>query len=1193
MQDSHLNSANIPVGMMDLDSDLTLVDQKDATYALNIRNGYGSIVGRATNVKGIELVSFPLPAGVNTCIGTCEDKRGESVLYFVHNSNGEHQIYRYLSAQSLLLPIGEIIKIAQGSTLEFRTDWLITHAHLVDGKLLYWTDAYTDKQTIEGNPPRKINIERGNTRKKLTYNVYAGIADQGQYSDALVNNTQLAFQFYDKATGVPTAATAIIPASILQTLANDPDAILGYIADVINILFSTFATAEFCDCTTTIEVREDLTLDIFEVNAPLPNIMFVAGNHYPSPLQEWHIDLVKYPPIFEPQPAYQINTAISYNNVNQSTFQFRVRYYYTDGEKSAWGPISLVPLNTETDGTFLQALNEIKVGFTDERLNDESFLAMVQFVEVAFREGNLGTFRSIEIIPTCRIGVRGEQFVLFRNDKLYSIIASDDATQIGTAQVIKLFDSVPRLTGCIENVADRDGDSRLFTGANLENFDCPDCIGLEFEVSSEVVDDCAVTIKGVVNVFDWDYAAQIPIPGTPSPITPATTFSFFGMNLGGFVVYLVGTNYYAVSDSPMDGTGTGEFEIKNVPRGRYILRVASYMCSYDNRNGSTSNLNNGLAWQRTSSPVLDCAGSQTATAIRFERYIDLTAPLSNTFDLMVEPGYGDIKILNLAYDQTAIWIGIDGYLLDNNALIDTDPLIYSVRKGAIGTELQRVLSDPQPGNPLKLNNSLFVYPNDTGLSDNMVTDHNGYFFFLSGYNPADYIGLIDWSNAFYFKCADVCDTDPSIYRQLQPENYYGGALGGVQKWGLQGLDDELLENFQVLTLADGLKRQVLLYSVDTEFTENNKTQVNGSLKDSNGGPKENILVALERNGRQEYTGVNGNYSITIYCPYNSFSRTENIIATYLADICYQNPITPTPPQVLNIGLFCDDYNSTTPFPVPDFTVQVSVGIIQTERYLKRGASYNTGIVYEDRANRKCTVSKTVNQLYIPFFTEIGEYSKPITTWSINSQPPDWATHYRIVRSKNTVYRRYIHASIQTARYVRIDTPQTTPADTSFANGDATHILISLAIAVGSDETTNPVSFFFLGDNGAGYEAEVYDRIRFISDETGTVFSTGVQENEVVGRYVESETYYFVIKNPETFQEVKQDWLIEVYSPKRNEEVAFYEVGETYPIINPHTPNRAHGGQIQNQIIAPLFLVQEQSYPFLNLSYTSEYMYHVA
>ena len=100
------------------------------------------------------------------------------------------------------------------------------------------------------------------------------------------------------------------------------------------------------------------------------------------------------------------------------------------------------------------------------------------------------------------------------------------------------------------------------------------------------------------------------------------------------------------------------------------MRVASHQCGFNDDLGTKLNLNNGLTWQKTSSPVLDCAGSDAATGIKTERVIDLTGFVGNEFDLDTEVGYGTIDIQNMfSTDDTKKLVEV--YFLDSAPITPT------------------------------------------------------------------------------------------------------------------------------------------------------------------------------------------------------------------------------------------------------------------------------------------------------------------------------------------------------------------------------------------------------------------------------------------------------------------------------------------------------------------------------------------
>jgi hypothetical protein len=1156
MQDSHLNQANVFSGSMNFDADDTQIKQEDYKYALNIRNGFGGIQGIAINVKGNGLVQYTLPVGNNICIGTCEDRRGQTVIYFVYNSNGNHQILQFFPQKITVgNPYGTIELIAIGGVLNFSPDWLITHAEMVNGELLYWTDAYTNEQEIVGNPPRKINIKKGNiVGKLLEYEVYAGLPNQGQFVNAVINAQTVEIDILDRATN-NFVSLLLIPAITLATFANDPEGWLEYLATTINTnpALSPYLKAEYCTCKTSIQVLSDLNyLRIIETNNPQADFWLVSTNHYPFAIEEQHFDLLKYPPRFESTANYINDTNFNANYVSRNVFQFNVRYWYDDGEKSKWSPISLEALNLDVVGNVIEAFNAIKIDFTDVRLNDPESLCIIRKVELAFRQSNNDSFKTIKVLDVCEIGIN-QQYYIFHNDQLYNVVESDDATIDGSTQALALFDFVPILSGCLESSSDAKGNARIFCGSNLENYDPLDCIEMEFTVDDDPADACLCTIKGEVKVFTWfptdplntnwvllENNATLPTP---------TRFDMKDMVLDGFVVYLLGTNYFAVSDNPPDSSGTGIFEIKNVPKGKYILRVASYKCRFDDTLGRIHNLSNSLDWQRTSSPVKEVAGSLSQPgSYRFERFIDLTGFGGGVFDLSTQPGYGSIDIISLDNAIPNIFgVGIvaigttEYYFLDNNAQNDATPATdYAIRQAAINVELQFISTNiPTFG----FINIIHQYLDNT--------DPNGYAFALY-YNLS---GLLFSSYTNQIKCA----APAASFRFFTPVTYIGGY------YGLYG------NNLPTPSGTFNQNNEFILINTDKPFTEENKSTIQGQVLDSVGNPVANALVVFQSTSRYVQTNQYGYYGIVFYCPYNDNFRipgTSRLITTYTADTCYTYPIANS--NVLtNAGFFFIDIDFDTPFigPNPTFTNGFKMGILNSGRFLKRGGIYRVGLVYEDRGNRKNTVTEAKNKLKIPFHTVIGAYVKPQVSWSIDHVPPDWATHYRIVRTKETTYARYLHCPAIDVRYVKVVDSIDTPVDTTFAAGDATHILLGIGSNLESSQPTDPILWFYKQTADFGFQAQLKDRVRLILNQSGAIVVTGIiWEFEIVGQYLENDTYYVVIENTKLLQEIETGWLLELFTPKQSEEVIFYEVGESYEILFPFTDQRAHSGPNQDQIV---------------------------
>ena len=81
-------------GGLSTDRDGAYLQPNQYLNALNIRvssNEEGS-EGALSNIKGNSKVTFTMPSGTNTCIGSYEDSEHSRVFYFIHNSSDDHMI---------------------------------------------------------------------------------------------------------------------------------------------------------------------------------------------------------------------------------------------------------------------------------------------------------------------------------------------------------------------------------------------------------------------------------------------------------------------------------------------------------------------------------------------------------------------------------------------------------------------------------------------------------------------------------------------------------------------------------------------------------------------------------------------------------------------------------------------------------------------------------------------------------------------------------------------------------------------------------------------------------------------------------------------------------------------------------------------------------------------------------------------
>ena len=156
--------------------------------ALNIQvssNEEGS-EGLLSNIKGNTEVTFTLPSGTNTCIGSFEDAENHRVFYFLHNSNDEHLIMCYFHKENVIRKVFENNDFGTtANPLNFSTSNLITGVGMNDD-LLFFTDGETE--------PKRISVERGlkkhdsNYTQLKTYDVFEnyGVNNGASFSESVI-----------------------------------------------------------------------------------------------------------------------------------------------------------------------------------------------------------------------------------------------------------------------------------------------------------------------------------------------------------------------------------------------------------------------------------------------------------------------------------------------------------------------------------------------------------------------------------------------------------------------------------------------------------------------------------------------------------------------------------------------------------------------------------------------------------------------------------------------------------------------------------------------------------------------------------------------------------------------------------------------------------------------------------------------
>lgn len=150
-------------GMVDTDAHPKYINT-DAGHVYsrtNLRSG-GSRGKKFINrkLKGTLLINTDLPTGTNKCIGWCNDTQNEAIVYFIHNSNDNHCVYRYYTKTATAEKLWY-----EEPDLGLEDDEL--RAVVVEGKV-YWVNG--------SQAPKGFNLD-------MAANYTAGLTDDAYTAD--------------------------------------------------------------------------------------------------------------------------------------------------------------------------------------------------------------------------------------------------------------------------------------------------------------------------------------------------------------------------------------------------------------------------------------------------------------------------------------------------------------------------------------------------------------------------------------------------------------------------------------------------------------------------------------------------------------------------------------------------------------------------------------------------------------------------------------------------------------------------------------------------------------------------------------------------------------------------------------------------------------------------------------------------
>lgn len=1139
----HSIKKNIFTGGLNCDIEDRWLPEEDYRYMLNMHNGSSDDKNGGTpeNVKGNTKFGCGMPEGENATIGSLEDIEQKSIFFFNYNSEGNHGIYRYFPYGGRSLPDGskegECRCIFMCESLGFQKDIKVVQANFIDCRYLRWVSStVVDGKKLEGSKPMVLDVLKAdNTGKQKEYEIIVDL-DNIDVSGAKVTGNI-------KEDG-----------QICLVIDNTFNSLESLCEELNEYEELECELVKGCLTLTVLSPEHDLSL---EIDHPY---LLIPTNHYPEECCKDEkcghniLEVGNCPPICPPTAEYVQDDGLECENIDlleNRAFQFMVQYVYCNDGKSPYGPISQLAVQTSTTCGECE-YNCVEVDFTDDLLKDPC--SEICSVNIAVREGNDGAWYKIGNYKRCELGVE-KQTICFQNDQEYVPLSAKD--------IQKTTDAVPKVASSQNYI-----NNRIIYGGSKEGENNIEDVDFKVEQECVPIENCEGgenkwTIKGRIRIWNAlqfndsniifknqpihknNDTMEYPAFGGVGGFDNIGTVEEFVSELyqqtlpeGGWPVYLAGTQFFGISEQNEESAYNSttlddvnelfltiqendiysEFEIKDVCPGTFVLRVGSHWCSFGDKleKGDFYDLNNGTAWQRTSSYVKQIGGEDRTEVL-------ITLPEGGgTFDLTTEPGYGEIVIMDLTAIETSPEndksSSHHGYLFDSSGSSNQEDIQSSPRM-----ELQRY-TFITPGFEDNLR-----YPTDTTI----LTDHNGFYFATIKLPPPEE-GVLPVLN-FRFDSANALlakNFSQDFYTESGLKELYEGDLGPLGATSVA---------------STGILHETISFNYNEDITAINRTQVRGRIvEDNESCGLSSAIVAIEGTTRAEPTDSFGNYSILVYANANTNDRIANV-AISSCGICCTNVIDPI---LVTIPEFVEDsfYSNEVFYELDD--VIVNSTSIDRSRHLKNGGLYKIAIRYRS----KCGF-ELVAPCAVTVCVECDKLNEAKLTYQIHHKAPPWACSYEIVRTEILNISDFLTWAVGEVKYVRkygeIDVDGVTEVDldeTTYQNADAREIYISLQNLIDyNNENTSSVLGFEDGQF-VGIDVEAGDYVKFLCDEEGNPLDLPEYAESVRVKGVRGE--YIVIENIETLPEILPGFIFEIVKTKRtvNENV-YWGTGNCAKVVD--------------------------------------------
>jgi hypothetical protein len=258
----------------------------------------------------------------------------------------------------------------------------------------------------------------------------------------------------------------------------------------------------------------------------------------PATLDETYFNIAKVMPMYAPKVKSVSDRGYTPDNVIGKFFQFKFRYVFTNNQRSTFSPISGISYSSD-DFTQLKELEqrEYKYNAIDVTINGRNSNDMVESIEIAARQGNLGDFYIIDKVDVdASWRSNGDLVYRFYNSGLYETIAIKESNQI--------FDDVPRT--CKSLIF---GHNRLFMANNLMGYDKPVPSYTITPIYEDMVDTGASAYSGTATRTDMSSGANFSTFLTGIGYTPSVGDVMRVSGIGGYTPSSINITPYTYYDT--------------------------------------------------------------------------------------------------------------------------------------------------------------------------------------------------------------------------------------------------------------------------------------------------------------------------------------------------------------------------------------------------------------------------------------------------------------------------------------------------------------------------------------------------------------------------------------------------------------------------------------------------------------------